>query len=278
MNNLKKEHPTLMNNIRLIATDMDHTLLTEDGKLPPKIGDYIQRLHNVGVQFTIASGRPIYTLQRLFEKEKNELAYICDNGGAVYVHGKNVYKALIPVADYHEMIRFTDKTVDGHPIVCGLDAAYIPKADARFLPFYKTFYANVIQVDDLSTVTTEANKFTIYFPKNNSQDQYDQVFAPRFADRYSVVVSDANWIDIMNPGVNKGQGMRQLGAKLGVHTDQMMAFGATFNDAEMLQTVKYGYRVANANPGIYQYADYVTGSNDDYGVLQVLDQVLAAHA
>lgn len=265
-----------MENVQLIATDMDHTLLTEKGELPPQIGDYIDALATVGVQFTIASGRPIYTLQTLFAEHKDQLAFICDNGGAVYLRGKNVYKSLIPTTDYRRMLRFTERAEGGHPLICGLDAAYIPKADHRFVPVYKTFYTNVKEVDDLSTVSAEADKFTIYFPENNSEDQYNQVYAPQFGNAYSVVVSGPDWVDIMNSGVNKGQGMRRLGAVLGVTTDQMMAFGDTFNDAEMLQTVKYGYRVANANPGIYPYANYVTGSNDDYGVLQVLDQVLAA--
>lgn len=265
-----------MQDIRLIATDMDHTLLTEKGQLPPQMGSYIDRLTDAGILFAIASGRPIYTLRKLFAASKEKMAFICDNGGSIYLHGQNIYKSLIPVKEYQEMVGYVLDDTDGRPIVCGLDAAYIPKEDARFVPVYKTFYANVKLVDDIRHLDVEANKFTIYFPNLDSEKQYKDVFGPAFGNRYSVAVSDNDWIDIMNFGVDKGRGMRMLGKELGIKANQMMAFGDSFNDVEMLQTVKYSYRVGNANPGIYQYADYVTGNNDDYGVLQVIKQVLAA--
>ena len=80
-----------MQDIRLIATDMDHTLLTEKGQLPPQMGSYIDRLTDAGILFAIASGRPIYTLRKLFAASKGKMAFICDNGGSIYLHGQNIY-------------------------------------------------------------------------------------------------------------------------------------------------------------------------------------------
>ncbi|MDR1301001.1 MAG: HAD hydrolase family protein [Treponema sp.] len=50
-----------MNTIKLIASDMDHTLLTEKGELPPNLDMYILQLDKIGIDFVIASGRPLYT-------------------------------------------------------------------------------------------------------------------------------------------------------------------------------------------------------------------------
>lgn len=53
-----------------------------------------------------------------------------------------------------------------------------------------------------------------------------------------------------------------------------MAFGDTYNDIEMLQTVKYSYIVKNAASDMKQYANFITDSNDDYGVLKVIDKII----
>ncbi len=55
-----------MKNVKLIASDMDHTLLMENGKLPDGFFDYIDRLDEKGIRFVVASGRPMYTLRDMF--------------------------------------------------------------------------------------------------------------------------------------------------------------------------------------------------------------------
>lgn len=172
------------------------------------------------------------------------------------------------------MINFTEKT-DGVAILCGLDAAYVAKKHQQYETFLRTFYSEMIFVDDLNAVRCEADKFTIYFPDQNSQAHFDTVFQPHFGADFAVTLGDTIWVDIMNQGIDKGEAMRRLGKVLKIEESQMMAFGDTYNDVEMLQAVKYSYIVANAAPEMRQYAKYVTKSNDEYGVLKVLDEVLA---
>ena len=76
---------------------------------------------------------------------------------------------------------------------------------------------------------------------------------------------------------NKGMAMRKIGELLGIDTSEMMAFGDNFNDAEMLKTVYYSYIVANAQPGMEKFARFRAPSNEERGVLQVMEQVLAAN-
>jgi hydroxymethylpyrimidine pyrophosphatase-like HAD family hydrolase len=57
----------------------------------------------------------------------------------------------------------------------------------------------------------------------------------------------------------------------------MMAFGDTYNDKEMLEATEFSYVVANADTQMRQFANYVTDSNDDHGVIKILDQVIQAH-
>lgn len=111
------------------------------------------------------------------------------------------------------MIDFTEKT-DGVAILCGLDAAYVAKKHQQHETFLRTFYSEMIFVDDLSNVRCEADKFTIYFPDQNSQAHFDTVFQPHFGTDLAVTLGDTIWVDIMNQGIDKGEAMRRLGKVL----------------------------------------------------------------
>ncbi|WP_125703350.1 HAD family hydrolase [Lacticaseibacillus daqingensis] len=265
-----------MKNIQFIATDMDHTLLTEAGTLPPHFDDYLDTLEDLGVQFAIASGRPLYTLANLFPRHKNQLTLIADNGAVISHRGQILHKTLLDVADYQDMAAFIKGHTDGRPLVCGLQAAIAEEADRALGPVYQEFYHNLEFVADTSQWAGEADKVTIYLPNDDAQATFEQAIAPRYGTRFSATVSGPVWIDIMPQGVNKGNAIEAIGQHLNIPLANMMAFGDTFNDAEMLATVGHGYLMANAANGMAQYAKYRTASNEDYGVLKVLDQVIAA--
>lgn len=265
-----------MKNIRLIATDMDNTLLTSEGKLPPGLDERLKKLKTAGIKFAIASGRPLYTLKALFPQQHDEMILICDNGGMVAHEGEIIFDSEIPATNYQEMVRQTlaHTGAEGVAIICGVDSAYVAAEHVPHLDYLKTFYKELTVVPDLSAVTALADKFTIYFPNNNAREAYDEWVTEAFGDDFSVTVTDLMWIDIMNKGVDKGAALRFIGKKFGITTDQMMAFGDTYNDIEMLQTVGHSYLVANASDDMQEHAKHRAPSNDEYGVLQVIDEVL----
>ncbi|RDX23600.1 HAD family hydrolase, partial [Bifidobacterium breve] len=90
--------------IRVIASDMDCTLLADDGSMPPHMDDLIRKLDAAGITFCAASGRPNYTLAEMFPEIQNQMALMSDNGAAIYCRGKLIYESLIPVEQYQEMI------------------------------------------------------------------------------------------------------------------------------------------------------------------------------
>lgn len=267
-----------MRDVQLIATDMDHTLLTEAGELPPHFDQKLDALENAGIQFAIASGRPLYTLKEIFPKHADSLVLISDNGGVIADRGQIVVKNLLPRDAILAMVQTALSHTDVRPMICAIDGAVAPSSDCQYDAVYREFYHNLDYLDDLSQWQGEADKVTLYLPNGDAERVFAEVIQPQFGDQFSAAVSGPVWIDIMPNNVNKGTAMAQIGKLRNITPDQMMAFGDTFNDAQMLSYVKYGYLMANANPGMAPYADLHTGSNDEYGVVQVLDQVLAAKA
>ena len=265
-----------MQNVKLIASDMDQTLLTSEGTLPPHFDRYLRRLNQAGIEFVAASGRPLYTLQETFPHFTKQISLVCDNGGLVTSHGQIIGKSLIPAAAYREIVAFICDKTDGVPVLCALDAAYINAADGQYAPALLPFYHQLKKVPDLMAASLEVDKVTIYFPNADSRANAERYFRPAFGQNYTVQVSGETWLDIQNLGVNKGRGMRILSRHFDIPTAQMMAFGDYDNDIPMLETVGYSYIMANATQGMAQHAKYRTRSNDEFGVLHVMDQVLQA--
>ncbi|KRM21092.1 Cof-type HAD-IIB family hydrolase [Latilactobacillus graminis] len=260
--------------VKLIASDMDHTLLTENGQLPPNFVPTIRQLYRRGILFAAASGRPMYTLRQMFPELANMMIYVSDNGATIAYQGQTLFKSLLPLVDYQRMIEFVNQIPGGIGVICGMDAAYVETQYQNYDAILRQFYTNIKYVPDLTQVRVEANKFTIYFPGKDSQKQYDAIFAPQFAADFSVTVAGVEWIDIMNQGINKGHAMNLLADHLHITPAAMMAFGDTYNDKEMLQTVKYSYLMGNASDEMAEYANYRADTNENYGVLKEIQKLL----
>ena len=265
-----------MDRIRLIASDMDATLLDEYSRFPPDFEPVIRALAEQGILFAAASGRPLYTLEAMFPALLDQVILIGDNGGAARWQGKDLFVSEMPAEGWRHLARSTKQAGDVG-LLCGLQTAYAEKQDAKYDPVFRNFYTRVEYVDDLTAVEAAADKFTIYLPKGDSQESFDRTYGAFHTGNggaFSVAVAGRNWVDVMNPGVHKGAALAKVGALLGIPAESMMAFGDTYNDAEMLTTAKYGFLMENGSEPLRAQVPFLAPSHREYGVMQVLKQVL----
>jgi Cof subfamily protein (haloacid dehalogenase superfamily) len=265
-----------MKNIKLIATDMDHTLLTEAGKFPPHLDQYIDELTAKGIFFVAASGRPVATLQNMFKKHLNQMIFVGDNGAFVTYNGQTIAKYEIPKTDLLDMAEFSATQTNGHPLICDFEGAVAGRIDQQYATEFAQFYHGMRFIPDLTKWNGHANKATLYFPNKDAKEAYDCKINPRYGEHYNVTMTDTCWIDIMPKNINKGSALAQIGKHYGISADNMMAFGDMFNDVEMLRYVHHSYAVQNAHPELKKVANFATASNDDFGVTQVIKKVLRA--
>ena len=265
-----------MDHIRLIASDMDATLLDERSQLPPDFAETIRALAGQGILFAAASGRPLYTLETMFPELLEEIILIGDNGGAARWKGKDLFVSEMPAEGWRQLARSTKQAGDVG-LLCGLQAAYAEKRDEGYDAVFKNFYTRVEYVDDLTAVEAAADKFTIYLPNDDAQEAFGRTYGAFHTGNggaFSVAVAGRNWVDVMNPGVHKGAALAKVGALLDIPADSMMAFGDTYNDAEMLTTAKYGFLMENGSEPLRAQVPFLAPSHREYGVMQVLKQVL----
>lgn len=267
-----------MKEIKLIAIDVDHTLLTEKGELPPQFFQYVRKLNELGVYCVIASGRPLYTLKEMFGECWEQMSFICDNGGIIVHRSETIFESLIQPEQVRSLVCFAEEKNEGIPLVCATNAAYILKRHEAHQAYLRTFYSNILYVDadSLANVEADVDKFTVYYPTKDCHTSFHRWYVPAYGTDFTVALCDTSWIDIMNKGVDKGAALQMLGETLGVLPTQMMAFGDSYNDIPMLEMVTYSYVVKNAIDDMRQYAHFLAESNDDYGVLKVMDAVIAS--
>ena len=95
--------------IKLIATDMDGTLLDDNKQLPKNFDNIVKRLFNKNIRFVISSGRSYCTLKKQFSEYLDDMTFICDNGAYVVDKGKLLSVSVLPKDTVKEAVRFCDK-------------------------------------------------------------------------------------------------------------------------------------------------------------------------
>lgn len=259
--------------IKLIATDLDHTLLTEKGSLPPNFFNLIRRLHDQKIHFVAASGRALYTLQPMFESVCDDLSLVAENGAIIAQNKKIMFSQYISQTDYINLIHYTRKKGLGIPILCAKNTAYTTIEGGRYKSILDKFFKSLHFVSDLAMLNVDVAKYTVFFPNQETDAVFESDYKIPLSKKFTVTIGGPYFLDIMHLSVNKGQALKILARKLNVLPSQMLTFGDNLNDIEMLQLADYSYVIKNAKKELDQYVTGRIGSNDDFAVVKTIQRL-----
>lgn len=257
--------------IKLIASDLDGSLLDDKKRLPSAFFPLLARLRQCGILFVAASGRSHHTLLRNFEPHSDWLDYICDNGAYIVENGKPVSVEIIPPDCVRRLILATEGMEQVRLILCGRHGMYHHSYDDRFASEINSFYLNHIITDNLLAVEDDIFKVAICDLRNPATGTF-QTLESLFGQELALQLSGPMWMDAMNPGVNKGAALEKIQRKRGIFPEETMAFGDYYNDIELLARAKYSFVMANAREDIFQYGAYRCKSNNESGVLKAIEE------
>jgi Cof subfamily protein (haloacid dehalogenase superfamily) len=263
--------------IRLIAADMDGTLLDDEDELHEHFWPLVHELHRLGIVFCPASGRQYYNLRERFAPVADEMMFIAENGTYVVGEGKEISSICLPrdsvTALVHTVRRLAEQGVDVGAVVCGKASAYIERFDAAFLGEVEKYYARLTLAPDLLEITGDGVLKVAVFDFGRAEDTTAPAFAG-FAADHQVAVSGEHWVDVMTLGVNKGEGIRRIQHALGITRAQTMTFGDFLNDLEMMDESDWSFAMHNAHPLLRERARYVAPPNSENGVVRTISSVL----
>jgi Cof subfamily protein (haloacid dehalogenase superfamily) len=261
-----------LSNVKLIATDIDGTLLNSKHELSENFYPLFNQLKSKGILFTAASGRQYYNLLNLFSGIQQDLIFVAENGSYVVYKGMDILIQAMETDTTRQLLKEARMIKNAYSILCGRKMAYVENDNPEFIRNVKMYYAKYAIVDDLLKVDDDQFlKIAICDLAGSEQNSYLK-FADQ-QDRLQVKVSGSIWLDLSHKLANKGRAIEVLQNKFGISYDQTMIFGDFLNDLEMMQKGYFSYAVANAHPEIKNAARFLTQSNDENGVLNVLQKL-----
>ena len=265
--------------LKLIATDMDGTLLNSKKELPEKTFDIINRLHAKGITFAVASGREYNSLVNIYKEIADKIVIISDNGARITYNGKMISHDIMAQHSIDEIMHAVSQIPDLKLTICCLNSTYMFEENVlseMSNELIESYFPDRIIINDLSEIPADDQiiKFAIFDPKRNSRTNiYEKL--KNLEHKYQLAVSGTEWMDIMNLGVNKGVAIQKLQEKLSATAEETMVFGDELNDYEMMQRAYYSYAMENAVDKIKKVSNFTAPSNEDQGVIRILENLLA---
>lgn len=256
---------------RLVATDLDGTLLHSDGTVTAGTREVLRALDARGVPVVFTTGRPIRWMEQLWDEVGGHGLAILSNGGIVYdVARRRVRTArAIPVDVLLDVGRALREAVPGTTFALETTTGFarehdfVPRVRVNRVPDVPTGALEDI-VDD--TVVKLLARHEDIEPEPFWR-QVEQVVGERVVTTWSSVGA---LVEISAAGVTKASTLSVLAAELGVGPDEVVAFGDMPNDLPLLEWAGTSYAMANAHASVRELADRVAPTNDDDGVAAVL--------
>lgn len=268
--------------IKLIASDIDGTLVPDGSdRINPEIFSVIMKLKAYGVHFVAASGRPWKSIARLFEPVWDQIFYIAENGAYIGAKGRELFVTPMNTEEVYEIVRQVRNLKDCDVMVSGRDVVYLESKNQVLLHYLIDGYHNdVVQTEDITAFRDENGQIPEFIKVSIYHQGYDAIHAagdimiPRWGEKLKVVTAGKEWLDMMQPNVNKGAALQKLQEGLLITEQETMVFGDNLNDMEMLQRAEYSYAIGNAREEVKQAAHFVADTNVNDGVLNVLKELL----
>lgn len=257
--------------IKLIATDIDGTLLHSDQTLPEDLSNIINNLHDHNILFSVASGRPYLTLKHDFESLNPNILYIADNGSHVVYKGEEIAVHPIDNSIINELILQTREIASAYSVVCTTNGAFVESAEPEFLTELEKYYVKYTVVDDLTKLKERVIKYTVCDLTGAEQHSYPKFLS--YKDTLQLSVAGFVWIDFMQKGINKGTAIKEIQELYQITPEESMAFGDYLNDLEMMQSVYYSYAMANAHEDLKKASRFEADSNDEDGVIKKIREI-----
>lgn len=264
--------------IKLIATDMDDTLLDSSRKVSSYSLDIINKVRSIGVKFTICTGRMYDSAKSYVSMLGLTDPIIVYNGAMIVdpVTGKQLYHCPLQNADAMDVLALAEKW-GCHSQIYLDDVLYTQEYDEEAEVYRKhTGTAAVATHRPLSQcLSTPTTKIILIMNRELVPKRLAEA-RRLFAGRLEITVSKPEYLEFMNISVNKGRTLDYLAKSMGIAREEVMAFGDARNDVAMLEYAGCSVAVANAVEEAKRAAKYMCASCDSDGEARfIYEHILA---
>lgn len=269
-------------NYRLIAMDLDGTLLGADDQVSVRNKKAIRAAARQGLIITIATGRMFLTsipFVRELELD-NDWPLIAFHGALIKTteSRKIIYHrplsnklAISLIRDAEERGLLANVFID--------DNLYVRETNKFSLYYRKLTGIEIDEVGDLSSYLkargSDPTKITI-ISWEQTLEELEEHYKRQYRSAVNTMRSRPYFLELTHPGATKGQGLKLLSGSLGIKREEIIAFGDNYNDLDMINFAGMGVAMANAVPELKEGSDLVAAANTEDGVAKVLEKHVLA--
>lgn len=265
--------------VKLIAVDMDGTFLNPQHEYnKARFGEQYRQLLQRDIKFVVASGNQYYQLKSFFDDLDTQISYVAEGGGYVVDKEQEIYCGKLEPEQVTQVLEWISRTPGINTIVCGRKGAYVLcGTDEDFISRMRRYYHRLTKVHQYAEIDDTIFKFALSYVEDDVYPLMGEVNA-NLGGIVAPVTSGHGSVDLIISGNHKACGLQKIQQIYGIPDDEVLAFGDSGNDLEMLSYAGYGFAMENASAPAKAAAKYVAPSNRDEGVLKVIDDVLNGRA
>lgn len=268
--------------IKLVAIDVDKTLVDDEKVLRPKVIETIKKVSQTGVKIVICSGRPLPGLKKILEQldldNKTDQYVVCFGGSVVQsTAGQVIMSNGLDYDDYLDLELMARKLkLPFHAI--SMERIYTTNRD---IGYYSMYESNLVNMPLSYRTPTELENIPLikamFVEEPAKLDQAIAANKALFAtkeDTITFVKSQPFFLEANTKGVDKAQALKALCAHLGYNFEQVMAIGDGSNDLPMIKAAKIGVAMDNALDEVKAASDFIIADNNHDGVALALEKYL----
>lgn len=265
-------------NIKLIAVDLDKTLLNSDKKITKENLKAIRRAMELGIKVTISTGRMFCSALPFAQELGLNLPIVVYNGALVkeVITNEIIYTCSLDKKLAIEVMKFAfNNSIYAQTYID--DKLLIRKRES-----VSDYYAKLANVEyneiGNEIFKLKKNPHEVFLLTKTEDVEFNKKvidgLKEKFGNNIHITFSATGFIEIMNPNINKWKAVSLVANHYGIKEDEIMCIGDGNNDYEMIEKSKYGVAMANASQEVKDVANFITESNDNSGVALIINEVL----
>ncbi|NTW71394.1 MAG: HAD family phosphatase [Eubacteriaceae bacterium] len=260
---------------KLIAVDIDGTLLNSEGKLTEVTRSAIRKAVDAGAVFTISTGRPVQGVTSLVEEIGLDLPLITYNGSMVLKAKTReiIYSRTMTDKDA-KMVYQTAVEWDVNMILWSDNKLYSTRDNEKSRYYSHITKTELNIIENFEDIKAGITKILWYEEPEVLKDFLVEL--DKLLDKDSVVfhTSRPYFLEFVDKGASKAIAIEKLGEEYGIKREEIIAIGDSYNDISMISYAGLGVAMNNAPDDIKAIADYITKSCDEDGVAHVIREFI----
>ncbi|MFZ5945736.1 MAG: Cof-type HAD-IIB family hydrolase [Bacillota bacterium] len=258
---------------RLIAIDLDDTLLRNDLTISERAKKAIRRSMERGVIVTFATGRMYRSALPYALDLCLDVPLITYQGALVkYADGRMVYHRPVQLETAHEVIDFI-KPLGLHINAYIDDELYMEEETQWGQKYVGVAKVPVKYIKFPHEIKKDPTKILI-IGESDELDRAALALGNRFGSRINITKSKSFFLEISHPLATKGNALRELAESLHIPSEKVIAIGDNMNDLDMIEYAGCGVAMGNGVDALKKVADIVTQNNDDDGVAEIIERLV----